>query len=113
MSSLQEKEAGFILTVKQILNCHTSHISLPGPNECGWQEIFDFHGNLVGPLWLNSGLYVLHGLFGGNGVLDSPWRPGKSMPNATHLLLYNNAPYRLHMVRAALVVPYCCTGDTV
>lgn len=48
LPSLQGKEAILYLSVEQILNCHTSQASLPGPNKGSRQNIFD--GNVVGPL---------------------------------------------------------------
>lgn len=54
LPSLQGKEAILNLSVKQTLNCHTSQASLPGPNKGSRQKVFDFHGNLVRSLWVNT-----------------------------------------------------------
>ena len=54
LPSLQGKEGILNLSVKQALNCHSSQASLPGPNTGSRQKFFNFHGDLVGPLWVNT-----------------------------------------------------------
>lgn len=44
LPSLQGKEAILNLCTEQILNCHTSQASLPGPNKGSRQNIFDILG---------------------------------------------------------------------
>lgn len=49
LPSLPREEAVLDLSVKQVLNCHTSQADLPGPSKGSRQKVFDFHGTFMGP----------------------------------------------------------------